>query len=160
MFATFEPHHLLSITDPSIDTNKTYHQTFQGYQISAPNTRFFVLHKKIIKLIELKHIGDTMGVFYLLKRNEIASIPLNIESCIAASQLFKGWDEMKGEPYFFLPYFSPKAIAPTNAQLTALSLPTQLQQDEKGVIIATSSVKSKDIEALPLTKEDSLSFLF
>ncbi|MDR0607702.1 MAG: hypothetical protein LBG52_05140 [Candidatus Peribacteria bacterium] len=60
--------HLLTVEDATLDTGKTYQQYFQGYQISEKNISLLVWHKKEIKLIELKHIGSTMGVFYLANR--------------------------------------------------------------------------------------------
>jgi hypothetical protein len=68
MFATIDDHHLLTIKDDTLDTGKHYQQDFQGYHVSEKNTLLFVSHKKEIKLIELKNIGSTMGVFYIAER--------------------------------------------------------------------------------------------
>ena len=76
MLATLTSHRLLEIEDTSLDTGKLYQHDFQGYQISGKNRLLFVFHKKEIKLIELKNIGSTMGVFYFAERPPFCEIPL------------------------------------------------------------------------------------
>jgi hypothetical protein len=68
MRAILDHNHLLCIQGNNLDTGKTYQNTFQGYQISEKNTLLFILHKKEIKLIELKNIGSTMGILYIAER--------------------------------------------------------------------------------------------
>jgi hypothetical protein len=136
MFAAFDSNSLLCIEDETLDTGKTYQHNFQGYTISEKNKLFFVVHKKEIKLVELKNIGNTMGVVYLAHREKKTSFPLEKESFLVASQLFKGRDEQQGNYYCFLPYFSLKAITTTNTLLETLNIPFQLIISEKGVIIS------------------------
>jgi hypothetical protein len=161
MLATLDANNLLCIEDPAIDTGKIYQQCFQGYLISEHNKLLFIIHKKEIKLIELKNIGDTMGVFYLARRAALSSFPMKIESLAVASQLFKGRDEQQGNHYYFLPYFSPKTTIATNKLLETLHLPFQLTVNEKGVMVSTSlKGKFSSLADLPQSKEDYLSFLF
>ncbi|MDR0859614.1 MAG: hypothetical protein LBO09_01145 [Candidatus Peribacteria bacterium] len=68
--------------DENLDTGKLYQQDFQGYRIESKDKRFFVFHKKEIKLIELKNIGSTMGVFYIRERAERSHLPLEKKSLI------------------------------------------------------------------------------
>ncbi|MDR0651215.1 MAG: hypothetical protein LBG59_07665 [Candidatus Peribacteria bacterium] len=161
MFATFGSNNLLCIEDQTLDTGKKYQQNFQGYMISDKNKLLFVVHKKEIKLIELKNIGDTMGVFYTTHRKEIHPFPWEKTSLLLASQLFKGRDEQQGNHYFFLPYFSPKATITTNTLLKTLGISFQLIVNEKGVMITSLSQSDvSGIDDLPPNKEAYLSFLF
>jgi hypothetical protein len=159
-----DEYHLLSSEDSSLDTGKTYQQDFQGYPISAKNKLLFIIHKKEIKLIELKNIGSTMGVFYVGVRAALQPFPLEAKSVYAASQLFEGWDEEKGEQYFFLPYVALSSMQEKNAIFEKLSLSVPLTQNEKGIIadfpvvnqLQSLSHEVQSFEKIP----DILSFFF
>ena len=136
MLATLDNNHLLCIEDTTLDTGKIYQQQFQGYHISEKNKLLFVLHKKEIKLMELKNIGSTMGVFYIGGRQPFQLLRLVPEFVQLAGEHFGGFDEETGERYYFFPFFPPQRMEAMNAICSKLNIPLQLQQSAKGVISA------------------------
>ena len=104
-----------------------------------------VYHKKIIKLIELKNIGDTMGVFHLSQRALFAPKYLP-EMCGLAGKLFDAWDEENGVTYHFLPYFPIKEIEKKAEILQQLGIPLNLSATEKGILtVGEGSTSLEDL---------------
>ncbi|MDR2540688.1 MAG: hypothetical protein LBD11_02660 [Candidatus Peribacteria bacterium] len=134
MQATLEKNHLLTIENPTLDTGRTYQQDFQGLKITEENKLFFVLHKKEIKLIELKNIGSTMGVFYIRERALFDHMNLVPAYVHLAGEHFGGFDEETGERYHFLPYFSPQRVEETNKVLEQIGISFPLSHTTKGVV--------------------------
>jgi hypothetical protein len=137
-------HHLLGIEDIALDTGKTYQHDFQSYSIADKNKLLFVLHKKEIKLMELKNIGSTMGVFYIKERPPFLQLNLVTEEVQFAGQHFGGFDEETGERYHFFPAFPTARVEVTNKIFSQLHIPFQLQQTAKGVV-----APRKNISELP-----------
>ena len=157
MRANIDEQRILGIEGENLDTGKQYAQDFQGYRFSSRNKLMFVAHKKEIKLIELKNIGSTMGVFYCSERKEIESLALDLGAFVGASQIFGAWDEEKGNQYFFLPYFSPSKIVEMQERLDALGSELKLENSEKGVLARGENGKNlQNLESL----EENISFLF
>ena len=156
------PYGLLAVSDDMLDTGKIYHHAFQGYQISSKNEQLFVYHKKEIKLIALKDIGSTMGVFYLKDKGKRiqdkgSEATWEVAKVLAASQLFEARDEEKGSSYFFLPYFPVKEVAEKNTLFEKLGIDMKLEQSEKWIIAKGARGASIDeIQSI----NDILSFLF
>lgn len=134
MQAILDSNRLLTIANTTLDTGKSYQQDFQGYQIFEKNTLLFVWHKKEVKLMELKHIGATMGVFYLAQRPPFHKINLVSAFVHLAGEHFGGFDEETGERYYFFPYFSPQRVEAVNAVFAQLGVDLQLVVTAKGVI--------------------------
>ena len=157
MIASIDEHHILGIEWEHLYTGKEYTLDVQGYCFSTMNKLVFIAHKKEIRLIELKHIGSTMGVFYCVERKEIEALELDTEAFVGASQLFNAWDEEKGESYFFLPYFPHQKVEEVKKKLDVLEMNLSLKKDEKW-ILAESNGKI-DLEYLE-SLEKKLSFFF
>ena len=157
MQVIIDKNNLLGIQDTNLETGKIYQHNFQGYQISDKNKLLFVVHKKEIKLIELKNIGSTMGVLYCNQRNPIHKTNLKKENILLASQLFEGFDEETGEKYHFFPNIASQRVEQINTIFTQLSLPLHLQKTQKGVIIPQKKkVQHTENESL----EEILSYFF
>ena len=157
MIVTIDEHHILGIEGEHLDTGKEYTLDVQGYRFSWMNKRVFVAHKKEIKLIELKHIGSTMGVFYCIDREEIPDLPLDQRAIMWAGQLFTAWDEEKWEHYSFLPYFPHQKVEETQNILDTLGIHLSLRKDIKGILV--EGAEKISLEQLT-TLEKILSFFF
>jgi len=162
MQAYIDEYGFLALHREDVDTGKTYQISFQGYTMVSANKMLIVYHKKTIKLIELKNIGDTMGVFYVKEKAESSkpkdeSWKLNKESCILAGKLFEAWDEEKGVMYHFLPYFPLKEVEKKAEMFQQLGIPLKVSATEKGVLIeGEGSGSLEDLDG----REQIISFLF
>jgi hypothetical protein len=62
--------HCLALKDNSFDTGKTYQQNFQNYLIQSKNEKYLIFHKKQLKWIDFKDIGETMGILLLIEKRK------------------------------------------------------------------------------------------
>lgn len=138
--------HLLAIDDQSFDTGKVYHQNFQGYLVTSANEKYIVFHKKQIKIVDLKEIGNSMGVIFLYSKREVIKIWLNLESFSFAWKLFSWFDEYSWEKYFYLPYCSQKQQEATTMILENGNFPFSVTQSSKWMLFQTSQPFSDDLQ--------------
>lgn len=131
---TTDQNHLLTIQDSSLDTGKTYRHTLSWLQIDEPNCIFPALHKKEVKLIQSKNLGETMGVFAIFERKAFQSIQLSTDFFRLATEHFIAFDEETGERYAFLPYFPTKEVNTLNDKLKKLDIQISFSTTTKGVI--------------------------
>jgi hypothetical protein len=68
----FDENKLLTIKNPNIPETKEYHNTVSWYNFSSFDMWIIVLHKKQIKIINLKNLWEKMSVFFLDNREWLA----------------------------------------------------------------------------------------
>lgn len=158
--------HCLAIQDKSFDTGKTYQQNFQGYLINQKNEKYLVFHKKEIKIVDFKDIGETMGILLLIEREKDQKkeekIWLSQESFACAWRLFPWFDEFSGETYFYLPHFPLKEIETTNHLFQSLEIAFHVEKTEKGVFFLSNENSENSWKKIEELQEpsDFFSFLF
>jgi len=135
-------------------TNKTkeYKYIIDGYNIQDFDKPIYIYHKKQIKIINFKDLGDKMAVFYINQHPTKLPTKLNTKSFILAFNLYPWFDEETGTKYGFLPKFSHHKIDTTNTILTKLKQKTSLQNTDKWIC---SSIFQDDFQDI-----DYISFLF
>jgi len=125
---------ILCLSTPTNQT-KTYTHIVDNYKIEDYDKIIFAYHKKQIKEINFKDLGNNMSVFYIAQRTEQIKENLNKNSFINALNIFNGFNEETGETYAFLPKFPHKELDKTNEILNKLWINIQLKNTEKGIII-------------------------
>jgi hypothetical protein len=148
----FDTNHLLVIENPNIPQLKEYTYEASGYQFSSYDKGIIVLHKKELKIVNIKNLGNTMSVIYIAERPEIKEA-FDKDACMQALYLFQGFNETTGEVYYFLPRYSEKDKSLLNEHLFKLESSTHIQDTEKGYIVQGDSTPTE-------TRDQSLSFLF
>ncbi|MCK9467480.1 MAG: hypothetical protein M0P94_04100 [Candidatus Absconditabacterales bacterium] len=144
---------ILSIENPKINKNKEYCHNLDGFEFCDIDKGVLVYHKKQLKIIHLKDLGDKMGVFMVGQRDEeINDVDLILESVENALKLFSGFDENTGEKYHFLAKYSENKMKDLNIKLQKLGSKIIVNKTEKGFCI-----KNKNEEEL---KYDPINFLF
>lgn len=96
----FDKNNILCI-QPDTTSTKEYTQTTGWYTFSDTDKWLIVVHKKEIKIIHLKELGDTMSVIYLNSKKPNPTY--DKKACEAATTLFSWFDETTGNAYFFIP---------------------------------------------------------
>lgn len=101
---------LLTIFNENIPQTKEYTYQASGYTFSDFDKGIIVLHKKEWKIISLKNLGDAMSIVYMKdqelrktrtpEQNSEGSRKTGINQ---AMKMFQGFDEEKGEKYYFIP---------------------------------------------------------
>jgi hypothetical protein len=152
MKITFDKNHLLVIENPNIPQLKEYTYEANGYQFSSYDKGIIVLHKKELKIINLKNLGDTMTVIYNKTTPEIKE-EFDQDACLQALYLFQGFNETTGETYYFLPKYGEKDKSALNEILFKLGTSLHVQNTDKGCIVQ-GEYKPKE------EKDQILSFLF
>ena len=92
------------------------------------------IHKKEIRIINLKNLGDNMSIIYI-KKNSYSNKILDHEAVIHAFCLFESFDENTGQKYYFIPKFQEKNLGNTNIILEKLNIPITIQKTIKGFCI-------------------------
>lgn len=152
MKITFDTNKLLVIENPNIPQVKEYTYEASGYQFSSYDKGIIVLHKKELKIVNIKNLGDTMNVIYITERPEIKGA-FDKDACMQALYLFQGFNETSGEVYYFLPRYSEKDKSLLNEHLFKLGSSTHIQDTDKGYIVQGDDIPTE-------TRDQSLSFLF
>lgn len=152
MQITFDTNHLLVIENPNIPQLKEYTYEANGYQFSSYDKGIIVLHKKELKIINLKNLGDNMSIIYNKTTPERQEI-FNLDSCLQALYLFQGFNETTGEKYYFLPKYGEKDKSLLNENLFKLGTKTHIQSTDKGYILQWEINPTEE-------KKQLLSYLF
>ncbi|PID34835.1 MAG: hypothetical protein CR971_01195 [candidate division SR1 bacterium] len=136
-------------------TNKTYQHTLSGTIFSHENFQLPVVHKRTIKSINWKDLGDKMQVFIKIPDRETyhscKSKNLDQQSFNYAFDLFQSFDEETGEKYSFLYKIKSDKIK----KLTPLLEAQHIKLTNKQHIFI-----KKDPQTTPPKDLDMLSFLF
>jgi len=126
---------ILCLTVPTNQTKK-YTHIVDNYKIEDYDKVIFAYHKKQVKEINFKDLGNNMSVFYIAQRSENIKTQLNKKSFLNALNIFQWFNEETGETYAFLPKFPHKELNQTNERLNKLWINIQLKNTEKGITIA------------------------
>jgi len=130
-----DKNNLLTIFNENIPQTKEYVYHVGGYTFSDFDKWIIVVHKKELKIINLKNLGDTMSVIYLAQRPEIKA-PFDTEGFINGLCLFDGFDEKTGKRYYFIPRFAEKEQESINKKLKKLGIKAEIKKTEKWYFIA------------------------
>lgn len=125
---------LLCIENKNIPQTKEYTYNVSGYVFSDYDKGIIVLHKKELKIINLKNLGDTMSVIYIAPRAEM-KVPFDAEGFINGLCLFEGFDEATGQRYYFIPKFAEKEQEATNTTLQKLGIHAEIKKTERGCLV-------------------------
>jgi len=117
----------------STEWMKKYQHNLSGYLVEDFDKIVFVWHKKEVKEIQWKDLGQNMEVFWIAERSEadVALDPMSIVSWIA---LFQWFDEEKWEKYYFLPRYSVEKMQSLQKKLEDVWIDLDLKKNEKGVV--------------------------
>lgn len=130
-----DKNNLLVIENPNIPKIKEYDFTASGYRFGDYDKWIVVYHKKQIKIINLKNLGENMNVFFVIKRKKISGIELDKNLFGLALWLFSGFDENTGDKYFFVPRIKDSEVDIVNKKLEKLGIDCKLIKSEKGIIV-------------------------
>ncbi len=130
-----DKNNLLVIENPNIPKIKEYDFVASGYRFGDYDKWIVVYHKKQIKIINLKNLGENMNVFFIIKRKKISGIELDKNLFGLALWLFSGFDENTGDKYFFVPRIKDSEVDIINKKLEKLGIDWKLIKSEKGIIV-------------------------
>ncbi|MCF7835161.1 hypothetical protein K9M48_03855 [Candidatus Gracilibacteria bacterium] len=134
-----DQNNLLTIENPNIPKLKEYSNIASGYNFSDYDKGIIVYHKKQIKIINLKNLGDTMNVFWIKKRKPFIENKLDEDGFESAFGLFNGFDENTGKKYFFIPKIKESEFEILKKKLHKLAVDINLEKNEKGVCVSSLS---------------------
>ncbi len=137
-------------TSEHLSKDREFSQTVDGYTFSDYDKKLLVLHKKQLKEINLKDLGNKMSIFYIHTNIQDRHISdhFDLKSFWTALALFSWFNEETGEKYYFLPKIAQNKTQELNAQFTKLGFTEQIQYTEKGAIIP---FQEEPTEYQPLT---------
>ena len=75
-----------------VESIKNYRHNLSGYDVESEDKIVFVWHKKEIKTMPWKDLGQNMAVFWVNDRME-ADVPLDRNSIAAGVAMFDAFDE-------------------------------------------------------------------
>ncbi len=149
-----DSNHLLVIDNENIPKTKEYRYQAWGYSFSDYDKGLIVLIKKDFRIINLKNLSDGMSVVYV-KNNTKEIKKLDETAFQKAFGLFKSFDEISGETYFFIPNMKEKEMQTKNEMLEKLKIKYRLKKTDKWII--TDAIPLDE----PMTQpEEIISFLF
>jgi hypothetical protein len=126
--------HLVSIEHSEIPQLKEYSYFAAWWKFTDRDKGMVVLHKKDLKVVNLKHLGDGMQVIYV-KNSGIGEINLDIDMFKQGFGIFHGFDEDTGNVYSFLPGFAHKDIELLNKNFLSLGLDLVSEISPKWVLV-------------------------
>lgn len=154
MLIHFNPNHLLAIENENIPQLKAYTYTAGGYTFSGYDEGMIVAHKKDIKIVNLKNLGDGMNVIYLVtEKNRLSTIAGSTTD--EAVKLFHGFDEVSGDSYFFVPNVKEQELVDITTKLEKLQKSYTLHKTDKGICVQ-GKLDDKPVQNIV----DQLQFLF
>ena len=124
---------LLCIENPNIPQLKEYRFSVYGYLFSSFDKWMIVLHKKDIKIVNLKNLGDGMNVIHINSSKNSGSFVG--EDFQKAFSLFSSFDEVTWDNYYFLPNISLKEKDHINSILNSLKAGFSLTQTAKWICV-------------------------
>jgi len=131
----FDQNHLLSISNPNIPANKEYFYNVSGYNFSSYDKWLIVLHKKDLKIINLKNLGDNMSVLYLADRKDLIQKKINLNWFTTWLCFFPWFDEKSWERYYFIPKFPENQISWLNSTISKLWIWLKIEKTNKGIFV-------------------------
>lgn len=137
--------HLLVIENENIPQVKEFSQIVWGYVFSDFDKWILVRHKKQIKLVNLKNLGDGMAVFYVKSDKDMTYGALDIPSFMAWLCNFSAFDEEQGTTYFFIPKFREDLVH-INKLLKKLDINVSLEKTTKWTCVVGNFVKPDQID--------------
>lgn len=124
-------------TSEHLSQDREFSQTVEGYTFSDYDKKLLVLHKKQLKEINLKDLGNKMSIFYMytnIKDRHISN-HFDLKSFWTALALFSGFDEETGEKYYFFPKIPQNKLEEINTHFNKLGFTEQIKYTEKGAVI-------------------------
>lgn len=146
----------------SSEQGKQYTHIFDGYTISSYDKTVFVEHKKSVKTIQYKDIGDTMSTFYVANRkSSLRKEPLELHhnGAMSALTLYKWYDETTNKHYAFLYKYPSNNVNILNTQLQLLGIKAHVNTTDKGLIVSWEHTENT-IDAWTANIEAIMSYLF
>jgi len=151
-----DKNNLLTIFNEKIPQTKEYTYNVGGYLFSDFDKGMIVLHKKDIKIVNLKNLWDGMNVVYV--KNPIPTISKFEKNKFASAlTMFHSFDEVIGKMYYFIPGLWEKDVQVKNEIFKKLWTAYEIVKDQKGMILNKSI---EDKERGVITLEESLSYFF
>lgn len=147
-----DKNNLLTIFNESIPQTKEYTYQVSGYTFSDFDKWIVVLHKKEWKVINLKNLGDNMGVAYVKNTQTV----FQDEGIDEALRLFQWFDEETGKKYYFIPGMGDMQQQEKNIILKKLWIPHTIEKTEKGMLIKETGNGIQQNER----RENGLGYLF
>ncbi|MFA5747644.1 MAG: hypothetical protein WC872_00860 [Candidatus Absconditabacterales bacterium] len=148
MELTIDKNNILCIENENIPKTKEYFYNVGGYNFSDYDKGIIVYHKKQIKIINLKNLGNGMSIFYI-KNNKYPLVNFEKTSFVSGLCNYKGFDENTGQSYFFIPKFHEN-IEKFNNMLNFLLSDIYLEKKNKGLCVSGN---------LDLNKNDNINFI-
>lgn len=139
------------------EQGKQYTHIFDGYSMSSYDKTVFVEHKKSIKTIQYKDIGNSMSVFYIAsRRSSLRKEPLELHhnGALSALTLYKGYDETNNKHYAFLYKYPSNNVNILNTQLQLLGIKAHVNTTDKWLVVSgehtdnTMDAGAANIEAI------------
>ncbi len=146
----------------TIEQGKQYTHIFDGYSVSSHDKTVFVEHKKSVKTVQYKDLGDTMSVFYVANRKgSLRKEPLELHhnGAMTALMLYKWYDEVTNNHYAFLYKYPSNNIHILNTQLQLLGIKAHITTTDKGLIVSGEHTDNS-IDAWTANIEAIMSYLF
>lgn len=146
----------------TVEQGKQYIHEFDGHTISSYDKTVFVEHKKTVKTIQYKDIGDTMSVFYVANRkSSLRKEPLELHhnGALTALMLYKWYDETADNHYAFLYKYPSNNVNILNTQLQLLGIKAHVNATDKWLIVSWEHTENT-IDAWTANVEAIMSYLF
>jgi hypothetical protein len=144
------------------EQGKQYTHSFDGYTVSSYDKTVFVEHKKTVKTIQYKDIGNTMSVFYVANRKSaLRKEPLELHhnGAMSALTLYKWYDEATNNNYAFLYKYPSNNVNILNTQLQLLGIKAHVNTTDKWLIVSGEHTDNT-MEAGTANIEAIMSYLF
>lgn len=136
-----DTNHLLCASDAPQE-GKQYTQILQWLTVQDYDKTIFVDHKKSIKTLQFKDIGDTMSVFYISDRKQILwqePLQINTQGILAALMFYKWYDETADKNYAFLYKYPVNNVNVLNTQLHFLGVNAHVNVTEKWLVVSADT---------------------
>lgn len=144
------------------EQGKEYTHIFDGHTVSSYDKTVFVEHKKSVKTVQYKDIGNTMSVFYVANRKTaLRKEPLELHhnGAMTALTLYKWYDETTDKHYAFLYKYPNNNIHILNTQLQLLGIKAHVNTTDKWLIVSGEHIDNP-IDAWTANIEAIMSYFF
>ena len=150
-----DQNNILVIDNPNIPKLKEYSNIASGYKFSDYDKWIIVYHKKEIKIINLKNLGDNMNIFYVVKRESLVENHLDKNWFLSAIGLFSWFDENNWNKYFFIPRMKEAEVSILNKKLEKLWIDIRLEKNEKWICVENLSDSKVNISVAKIDPRNS-----
>lgn len=150
-----DKNNLLTIANENIPQTKEYTYQVSGYTFSDFDKWMIVVHKKEVKIINLKNLGDTMSVVYI-KDQEFKKLCTPFQNSEeykktginTAMKIFQWFDEEIGKKYYFIPWLGEVQQQEKNTIFKKLWIAYSIEKTPKGMILSGIEDDANEISLL------------